>query len=188
MNIDDFINKAIGQVRDAKKTGKKGRTARKEIRKGEAKLAAVKLLIKETARACAANAWKDRRLVVRRYVSTCSGCGTAQSCDSIYLEQHHKKAGMMLRRLDEVQLYSFPDIPRELEIHEAPQHICGGCFLHYVPEPIQPGYSEPHPRDFESLTKWQEEYAIFSANYDRRESWAWFQTQFPPTLLLEHLV
>lgn len=189
LDLDAFINKAVSQVRDSKKTGKKGRSARKNLKQGEAELAKIKQTIRDTALACKQRAWKDIKLTVRRYETTCSCCGSIEDCDVIYLERHHKKAGILIQRLDEVQVYSFPSLPRTLELHDGGKNVCGSCFTNYTPEPIWAGYSEPHPREFERLTAWQEKYKIFSEEYDRRESWKeWKETYLPKTLLLEHLI
>ncbi len=188
ISLDNFIKKAVSDVRNAKKTGKKGRQARKNIRAGEATLQKTKELIRATAIACEQRAWKETRLIVRKYESTCSCCHEAkQSCTVVYLEQKHKSLGTIQRRLDEIQIYSFPHLPRETETVSNKPFICETCFISYEHIPTKFKHAEPHPRVRESLTKWEREYRNFSENYDRVEIRKVWNKILPNTLLLEHL-
>lgn len=189
MNLDDFISKAVSDVRNAKTTGKKGRKARKNIRKGQAELDEIKRQIRETALACEERAWKKTRLIVRRYEATCKYCHEQhQSCTVIYLEQKHAKLGTIQRRLDEIQLYSFPNLPREYELIEEGDFICGHCFTSYEHKPTFFKYTEPYPMLRKPLTKWEQEYKVFSENYDRNEIKKIWKKLLPKTLLLEYLI
>ena len=187
ISLENFIKKAVADVRNAKKTGKKGRQARKNIKAGEATLQKTKELIRATAIACEQRAWKETRLIVRKYESTCSCCQAAkQSCTVIYLEQRHHKLGTIQRRLDEIQIYSFPHLPREKETVTNKPFICESCFLLYEHTAPQFKHAEPHPRVREPLSKWEAEYRNFSENYDRVEIRKLLDSYQPSQLLLEH--
>ena len=187
MNLDDFVKKAVSDVRNKRNTGKKGRVARKSLREGEEALAQTKKLIRETALACQNRTWKATRLIARRYIEECRCCHIAtQDCTVIYLEQVHNKLGRMERRLDEIQVYSFPNLPRELEIYKNGDFICARCFTTYEHIDKKFEFKEPVPEVNKPLSKWEQEYKVFSDKWDKRERQKAWNAILPKFLLLEY--
>ena len=189
MNIDDFVNKAVSQVRLAKTTGKKANQARKELKASEALLAQTKQTIRDVAVACEKRAWRETKLVMMRFERHCKSCGQTSSCiDAVYLEKTHKKCGMIRTRLDEVQVSSYPSLPRTIEYHEKESCLCAACFLSYSHNQIDlPFETSPSPLKAKIPSKWDMEYANFSLDFDKKFQAKLMSKWMPTFPLLEQL-
>lgn len=187
-NLDIFINKAISEVRDSRKKGKAGRNARKSINQSQSKLDEMKAEIQRIARACEKSAWKNTRLLLVKTVCKCKNCGEeSPACtEAIYLEQVHKKLGKVQKLLEEIQVDSYPELPREIEERNGTPYLCADCFISYTPNQHEFIFSNPldqidHLRYFRKTKR----YKLFQEESARWTKMCWDKL-LPKYPLLTH--
>lgn len=199
IDLDAFVNKAISDVRNAKATGKKGRMARKSLGAGqkfltetEQKLEKMKLDIKEYAKACESKQWKPTRLILYIFTAKCKCCGreTHAHPEAIYLETTHKTLGTIQRRQDEIQINSYPGLPREIYEKPVESFICIDCFASWDFKQTAFDFMEDKPISINcrpTYPKSKELYAKLSDQYNKQERMKCLRRYLPKTLLLPNL-
>jgi len=133
--LDNFINKAVSDVKKSKQAGKAGRKARRALQSDEEKLEQCKADIRAIAKACERKEWKEARLVMWVFRSRCTCCGEVSQVypEAIYLEKHHRRLGKIMTRLDVVDRTSYAHLPREFVEKDGESFLCVDCFTEFTP-------------------------------------------------------
>lgn len=188
MDINDFINTAVKQVRDSKKKGKAGKKARNTLnrnaREGQEKVAALKAEIKAIAQACERKEWKETALVMYKSVATCNCCGEEKEVctEGVYIEKTHKKLGKIHSKIEKPHSHMYPSLPRRIETLTNEHYLCATCFAKTDLRQMQlPGLLHDTIRDCKQIPVKQ--LALYRAEEKRFQKMCW-NAILPPTLPL----